>query len=206
MATRFYLHPIAAGMGSASDDNQTMTTTGPGSSTTSLAAASVAGPTAGIPFQFAGRPSRFWAPRLAPVTISGTVTFNLWANESNMANNGGLEVLLEYFSGDGTTNLGTIVDSERGTELSTTQAVNNWTAAPTSTTLNNGDRIRATVLVNDVGTMASGGSFGLFYDNTAASFAESWVEFTETITNYIPSDPPVSRNRIRNGLVMRGRR
>lgn len=146
--------------------------------------ATVAGPTAGVQLNDVNNnPMSFLSNPLNGVTISGTITFNLWGSESNMSANVGFDALVERCDGSGNV-ISTIARSEFGSELAvTTRAVNNWTAAPTSTTLNQGDTIRVTVFGNDVGTMASGFSFNLgFSGTTDAVDGDSYVQFTEAIT------------------------
>lgn len=130
----------------------------------------------------------WFSPPLQAVTISGTVTFNFWMAESNMAANAGAVVSVEWYDEAGTTFLGTMVtNSAKGTELPvTTRAAQNWTASPTSRTLSDGDRIRIIVKIDDAGgSMATGHTVTLGYDgNTAAADGDSFVTFTETLTEF----------------------
>jgi len=146
-----------------------------------------AGPTAGIQMQDGGTTNvSWWTKPLNSVTISGTVTLNLWMAESSMSANVGAQVIIDRVGGSGTF-ISTILNSEKGTELPvTTRAAQNWTGSPTSTTLSTGDRIRLRVLGNDIGTMASGHTFTL--SGGAASGGvdgDSWIRFTETVTESV---------------------
>lgn len=143
----------------------------------------VAGPTAGIQVgSSAAQPRSWYSPTLTGVTITGTVTLNVWMREFAMADNVGAQVMVDRCSSTGAF-ISTIVNSEKGTELTTTMAAQNWTATPTSTTLATGDRIRVRVYGNDVGTMGAGGVFYLQAGAaTAGATGDSYVTFTETIT------------------------
>lgn len=147
---------------------------------TTRATSTVNGPTAGVSM---GNPFRFTTKQLNAVLISGTITFNVWAIESNMANNAGMQCLIERLDSEGNL-LSTIVNSEFGTELGTTVSANNWTATPTSTLLNQGDRIRVSWLANDAGgtMVAAASGFTVQWGDSVANQADTWVQFTETIT------------------------
>lgn len=153
-------------------------------------AATVAGPTAGV--QIGSTKVSYWTNPLAAVTISGTMTMNLWMDENNMSANVGAQVIVERCDGTGAF-ISTILNSEKGIELPvTTPTAQNWTATPTSTTLADGDRIRLRVYGNDVGTMASGFTFELSAGApTAAALGDSWIQFTETITESTGAPPAV---------------
>lgn len=140
----------------------------------------------------------FWSEPLDAVTISGTITVNFWMSESNMSANAGAEVFIcrcdnsggwiENILGCwGSGTIGTSVGTtpEFGTEMPvTTRAAQNWTATPASRTLSAGDRIFVAILANDGGgTMASTFTFDASYSGaTPAADGDSWVQFTETIT------------------------
>lgn len=131
---------------------------------------------------------------LAPVTISGTVTANLWMSESNMNANCGSAFSVIRCQNDGTfiesilgcrpfvsTASGTTY--ERGVELGTSRAAQNWTATPASSTLNNGDRLVIAVGFGAAGgTMAGSFTIDLAFDgSTAAADGDSWIQFTENL-------------------------
>lgn len=188
MATQLFLAvpsgPDSTPPGSLSTDNDHLLrlTRDAGSATQS--ANTVNGPTAGV--QIGATPRSWWTNPLAAVTISGTMTMNLWMFENNMSANVGAQVLVERCDGAGTF-ISTILNSERGTELVvTTSTAENWTASPTSTTLANGDRIRLRVYGNDVGTMATGFTFTLTAGAASAGIdGDSYIQFTETITEFV---------------------
>lgn len=156
-------------------------------------AASVAGPTAGRELATTGNSPVLWmlAPLSAAVTISGTITINIWASETSMNDNCALNVRVFKVGPDGTVTQ--IVKTARTTELGTTIAVQNFTATPTSTACAIGDRIGIVVFADDAGTMASG--VGMSIDVAAASAGvdgDSYVTFTENLSFFsLPSGTTV---------------
>ena len=127
-------------------------------------------------------------PLSADFTISGTITFNIWGSEtSNMANCGFKVYVYRYDSNLVRT---LIVASARGVEMATSNAVNNWTAAPTSTACKKGDRIQIYFSVVDAGgTMASGfTATQRFNGPTGGADGDTWVQFTEDLT-FQTTDP-----------------
>lgn len=122
-----------------------------------------------------------------PFTLAGTVTFNIWALESaNQANAGGRARLFVRDSGGTETLVAGPADD--GTEFGTSAAVRNWTATPTSTAVNAGDRLVVRYYITGVGTMGSGRTCTLHYDGpTASADGDSWVQLTEDITFGAPA-------------------
>lgn len=165
----------------------------------------VAGPTSGV--QIGSITRSWWTQPLSAVTISGTVTLNVWMSETNMSANVGAQVTIDWYDNSGTSLKGTVLNSEKGTEVPvTTRAAQNWTAAPTSSALANGDRLRIRVWGNDVGTMGSG--FGFEFASGAPSAAadgDSWVQFTEAVSLYTAAPSLVYHDRkvARNTLLRR---
>ena len=147
----------------------------------------VAGPNAGIECTngLGDLPCNFTTPGLsAPVTISGTVTLNIWASESAAGANTAINVLLERIGPDFKP-ISTILKTTRVTELGTSSALANFTDTPTSTDLDKGDRIRITVFGDDAGTMAAGFTFSANIGSNVANEGadgDSWVQFTEDLT------------------------
>jgi hypothetical protein len=135
-------------------------------------------------------PVRWLSNPLDAVTISGTVTLNLWGAESAMTINATFWVRLFRASNEGV-DLATIDSAVRtgATELSVfpPATVHNWTRTPTSTVINQGERVGVIVYFDDSSgaTMSSGGYGRLFFGWPGAE--ESWVQFTETITEYAPA-------------------
>lgn len=159
-----------------------------------LTTTTVLGPTNGIEFTTVavGNPSEWLSePVSADVTISGTITANLWGYENSMNANVAINVIIDIVRSDSAGTIVQIVKSTYTTELAvTTPAVNNFTAGMTSggytsQTLNRGDRLRIRVFGDDsaAATMAAGFAYSLRYDGTTAAVeGDSYVTFTENIT------------------------
>jgi len=143
----------------------------------------VTGPTSGVQCRVsgAGNVLEWYSPPLDAITISGDITFNLWAEESAMQANAGMQVIVELCDANYAVK-STIINSEHGTELGTSLAARNWTASPTSTAVKRGDRLRIRVFINDAGgDMASGHTASMTYaGKTASASGDSWIRFTET--------------------------
>lgn len=159
---------------------------------TTQSVATVAGATAGIELEQTISSVTVpveWisGPVDADVTISGSITFNLWAWESAMNANAAINVLVEKLDGKGLTTLTTILKTTRTTELGTSAAVlTNFAQTPgAGVTLNKGDRLRVTVFADDAGTMGSGFTVSNRYGGGtggSGTDGDSFITFTETFT------------------------
>ena len=145
-------------------------------------ATSIAGPVTGIEPSSGG--SYFeWVsePLDRDVTISGSVLFNLWAEESSMNANAGIGMVVERLNSQGAV-VSTIWGPQASAgELGTNPAVRSISNTPTSTNMLKGDRLRVRVYFDDAGgTMAAGHTLSFDFDGaTAADDGDSYVEFTE---------------------------
>ena len=126
------------------------------------------------------------APLSSGVTISGTITPNIWGLESNNACNCGLRYeVLRWSVADGgiVSSLGISTDGGF-TEWTTSATVRTApTLSPTSTDFVTGDRI-VIVLYNDDGatvTEASGKTFTLDYNGATTVDGDTYLSFTETL-------------------------
>lgn len=153
-----------------------------GSSVTSSTRTTVAGTTLGI--EVPSNTAWMTPPLSADFTISGTVTFNCWARESNAMANTGMRCIVERINCTDLS-VSTIVDSAQGTELATgtpPASARNWTATPTSTACNRGDRLRIRWIADDVGTMGSGYTIEMWYDAGTGVNGDTYVQFNENLT------------------------
>lgn len=181
MATKLFLRDSASDVTVGSGTKKGLLLQQGSAKVASDATATVNGPTAGVQVQKSAANLVWFSNPLQAVTISGNITFNLWGLESAIQANTGFDVLVERCDSSGNV-ISTILRSERGTELGTSASANNWSAAPTSTTLSLGDRIKVTVFGNDAGgTMASSRTFTLDYGAGTGVDGDSYVSFTETI-------------------------
>jgi len=154
-----------------------------GASLVAVNANTVTGPTDGVEMQTGAEPREWISPPLsADVTISGAVTGNLWASETNMSANVAINFVVDVIRSTDNS-IVQIVKSARVTEVAvTTRAVNNFTATPGAGVLvNRGDRIRVRVFGDDSSTMATGFAFSFGYNGgTGGADGDSFVTFTET--------------------------
>lgn len=154
-----------------------------------------------------GSPTNEWIspPLAAAITISGTLTFRICANQSNAMANAYPAVIVERVSNTGAV-LSTVVDSQGSTELGTSNARVTWTATPTSTVFAKGDRIRIRYYFanNTTNAMASGYTLTLTYDGTNANTGDSNVDFAETLAFMSPPAPTGTFNDVTSSFNTSG--
>lgn len=165
--------------------------TSPGSVAISTETRTIAGPvtTDGLLFWTGGVDSPFWAsrPLAAGFTLSGTVTFNLWAFEVNSAYNAQFVARLYKLDTGGALTL-IVTDSVRGAEFGTSLSAHNWTASPSSTAFAEGDRIVLWAGITDAPAVTMGSSGGLsgvamtYEGPTGGADGDSWVQVNENVT------------------------
>lgn len=191
MATRIYLNSLTptaftfAGLrqpaAGGSDQIWGKADAGParGAGNVAKTAVTVAGPTAGIEFRqntSPGNKERYITPPIdRDVTISGTITFNLWGSVTADANCG-FRVWIDKFTGSPG-----FVDSDSGIELTTTPTAVNWTGSPTSTFYPKGSRFQIVVMIDDQGGNMTAAQTASFHRGAASDGAQgdSWIEFSE---------------------------
>lgn len=165
--------------------------------TTSGTTNTVAGATSGVEVTASGGgvPLEWISPPIdQDVTISGTITANIWAAESSMNANVAINVAIYRLTSDLSAAPQLIVKSTRVTEVAvTTRAVNNFTTGMLSTdytdvAMNKGDRLRIVVFGDDAGTMGSGFTFNIGLSGTAGNDGDTFVTFTETF-GFQTTDP-----------------
>lgn len=123
--------------------------------------------------------SWFSEPVTDAVTISGTITLNIRCRESANTVNAGVALLIERANNAGTVQSTVSARAVIGAEAGTTEAARTGTRTPTSTAFSAGDRIKVTLSVINVGTMAAG-TFNTYHDGPAAAGSgDSYVTFTE---------------------------
>jgi hypothetical protein len=116
------------------------------------------------------------------VTISGTMTFSIWAHESNMNANAGGRVHVYNYSGGSETEM-TGSPFNDGVEFGTAAAEMTWTGTATGNNfLAENDRIVVKYYITNVGTMASGHTCTLTYDAADAATGDSFFQINENVT------------------------
>jgi uncharacterized delta-60 repeat protein len=142
----------------------------------------VAGPTDGLETRASATVYYEWIspPVSSSVTVAGSITFNICANESAAQANATVSVVLESVDTTGSIK-STIIDSSFVTELGTANAKRTWSATPTSTVVNKAERLRARVYFDDAGTMGSGRTATFTFNGTLANVGDSNITLTEDI-------------------------
>lgn len=126
---------------------------------------------------------RWISKPLSAVTINNDVLANLRMAEAAMTSNQQAWFDVVRVDNDGVSNPTTIVSGNRGVEMGTTEAAQNFTATiGAAISISAGQRIRVTVGVLEIGAGAAD-TVTLWFDGpTAGASGDSWIEFTETIT------------------------
>ena len=172
-----------------------------GSGLTSSSTATVAGATPGV--EVGTVPLVWYSPPLdADITISGSVTWNLWADETSMNANVAINGRLEKISGS--TGTITLIDqTARTTEVgfSGSRTVQNFSETPAAgVACNRGDRLRVRIFADDAGTMASGFSFSFGYNGTTGGAdGDSFITLTENLS--FASEPAGSQVFLTSGAT-----
>lgn len=124
----------------------------------------------------------YWATKpLVGFTLSGSVSMNLRARETNNNANASVGVRLYRFSNGSLS--GSLGQISATTELTTTESARTASVTPTSTAFANGDILVMEVGIINIGTMGGGQSVVLFLDGpTAAASGDSYITITENVT------------------------
>lgn len=179
MATTFYLYNGGSGVSGydgasvnpGPDVMSTIVVVDTGASGTDIQWTKTSG---GAPLSWATRPLS------AAVTISGTVTVNVWGVESTVAANAGVRFKLFRLQPNGTKTLfGTL---DRGVELTNAMTAQNYTGTPSSQAFAIGDRIVMEPYITNVGVMAGALTCSMRYARGSPGISgDSYITFTETI-------------------------
>lgn len=178
MPTTLFLRDLASTLGGAGQKamlarrgrTAVTTTTNTVASGTNITITATAGGTA---------LSWFSEPLTNAVTISGTITLNIRCRESANTVNAGIALLIERADNAGTVQSTVSARAVIGAEAGTAEAARTGTRTPTSTAFSAGDRIKVTLSVINVGTMAAG-TFNTYHDGPAAAGSgDSYVTFNE---------------------------
>jgi hypothetical protein len=132
----------------------------------------------------------FSNPLNGGVTISGTITPNIRALESNGLANYGVGIEILRFPNGGSVPDATIVASVPvGLELGTSEAARTSNITPTSTAIATGDRIVIKIgWYAAGGTSASGRTATGFWNGASGATGDTFVTFAETLTEQVIPD------------------
>lgn len=188
MATTLYLRSIEANIRNTANNNQyDFMTTQRGTSAASAVVSTAASGTNIHWTETAGGASLAWISE--PVNnqqnvSTSTVTFNIWALESNMNANAGARARLFRWSANDETETLIVGPADDGVEFGTAITAMNWTANPAANTvLLKGDRIIVRFYITNIGTMASGHTCTMGFDGpTAGANGDSYVVLTDNLT------------------------
>lgn len=136
-------------------------------------------------------------PLSSAVTISGTISFDIWAYESNMSANAYLTALVWVVRPDGTSSL--ICNSTFGTELGTTSALKSWSATATSTNCYPGDVLHLALFISG-SSQAAGYQVTIGSDGPDGGTYGSKITFTETLS-FIDTDPSGTVTNFKSSLA-----
>lgn len=114
-------------------------------------------------------------------TLAGTMTFSIWAHESNMNANCGARSRVFKRSAGVDTEVGGGPYSD-GVEFGTAAAEMTWTGTPTSTAFAEDDRIIVKYYITNIGTMGGGFTCTLTYNAADAATGDSFFQINETVT------------------------
>jgi hypothetical protein len=188
MATSFFLRDASSDLGGS---GQKLLSLSRGASSVNKITNTVASGTVIQVTDTAGGTALTWfSGPLAAVAISGSITVNLRGLESNAAANAAVGIIIDRCDGTGTV-LSNILTLGSTVEYTTSDSAQNGAFPPSaSATLVNGDRLKITLYIVNVGTMAGGFTVTNSLDGPTGSAAgDTFVTFTETISNYLVQTP-----------------
>lgn len=136
-------------------------------------------------------------------TLSGLMTFSIWANESNMAANCGARarVFKRTLAGVETEVLGGPWDD--GVEfIVTTSTEMVWTGTPTSTLFLENDRVIVRYYITNIGTMGGGNTCQIGYNNADTAASDSFFQINENVAFKAESVAAASFPPYRPGAAM----
>lgn len=192
MASNFYLRILTSTLGGAGQ--LCMSQKRGRASTTAITTTTASGTNIPVTTAAGGQALTWFSePVTAAVTISGTVTVNVRGLESAATVNAGAGILIERTDATGTV-LSSIV-AVTGipatiTEFGTTDAAKTGTYTATSTAMAVGERIKVTLSIRNVGTMAAGTATISYNGPAAAAAGDTYVTFTQDILTDEQMDVP----------------
>jgi len=185
MATDFFLRGTTSSVGGAGDRilSQRRGRVGTGGTGQTAVTTTTAGGTNIQVTTTAGGQALQWfsEPITEAVTISGTVTPNIRGSESAGTVNAGAGVLIQRCNNAGTVQSTIVADTVVGAEYGTSDAARTANLTPTSTAMAVGERIKVTLKVRNVGTMAAGTVTNTYNAAAAGGSGDTYVRFAEDI-------------------------
>jgi hypothetical protein len=135
-------------------------------------------------------------------TLSGTVTFNTWALESDMTANCGMRCRLFRRTNAGVETEVTGGPFNKGSEFGTSaNTADQWTGSATSIAFAEDDRLVIRFYITNVGTMGGPFTCTMHYDtSTGNADGDVWVELTQTVA--FKDDQAVTGAAIASGATL----
>jgi hypothetical protein len=180
MATDFFLRGTTSSVGGAGD--RILSQRRGRAASTAGTSATAGGTNIQVTISLGGQALQWFSePITETVTISGTVTPNIRGNESANTVNAGAGVLIERCNNAGAVQSTIVADTVVGAEYGTSDAARTANLTPTSTAMAVGERIKVTLKVRNVGTMAAGTVFNSYNGPAAGASGDTYVRFAENI-------------------------
>lgn len=191
--TKVYLGDTSSSLNPGADDERRLNRL-PGASEVTYSKDTVSGPVtppdavSQLTRTPAGAGVIWYSDPLDAVTISGNVTFNVWAYETNNRANAGITGELLRAGPDGSV-ISVIAPVHAPGELWKAMALETWVRTPAPTALANGDRLALRLHMADGGgTMLSGYSVIVSLDGpTAGVSGDTWFQLAEALAPAKPS-------------------
>ena len=178
MATVLFLRDIASTLGGAGQ--KTMLARRGNAVTTTITTATAAGTNIQVTATAGGQALTWFSePITSAVTIAGTITPNIRCRESALTVNAGIALAIERTNSAGTVLATVSARAIVGAEAIATESARTAARTPTSTAFSAGERIKVTLSLTNVGTMAAG-TFNTYHGGAAsAGSGDSFITFTE---------------------------
>lgn len=201
MAATYFLRSLASTLGGAGQ--LTLSQQRGAASTTAITTTTASGTNIPVTTSAGGQAlTWFTEPITSAITISGTVTINVRGLESANTVNAGAGFLVERTNTAGVVQSTIVADTTIPatiTEYTTTDAAKTSTYTPTSTAMAVGERIKVTLKVRNVGTMAAGTVTNSYNGPAAAATGDTYVTFTENVVTDEQLEGPYYRIAGANG-------
>jgi hypothetical protein len=183
-AVQLFLRDTASDLGGAGQ--KALSTTRGSSSVNAITTTTVSGTNIQVTTTAGGQALTWFSGPLLAQTITGTVDVNIRGRESATTVNAGAGILIERTNSSGVVQSTILSDRTVPgtiTEYTTSDAAKTSTAlAITSTTFSANDRIKVTLKVRNVGTMAAGTTTNTYDGPTANASGDSYVSFSDLAT------------------------
>lgn len=195
MPTQLFLRTISSTLGGA---GQLALSQQRGGVSTNAVTNAVASGTNIVVTSTAGGTALSWFSEPLPeaFTLTGTCTVNIRGLESANAVNAGRGILIERTNNAGTVQSSIVADTTVPAtiaEYTTADTANAaFTPTVTSTTFASGDRIKVTLKVRNVGTMAAGTVTNTYNGPTAGAAGDTFITFSQDFNSGSPVETGVN--------------